>query len=125
MALSESMTLQQMLAYANSGVAASATRCPAARPKYVQALTQARIALTMPEYAQFAARLQVLNLLADADAACGASKPAAPGAPGAPPAPDDGKMPWWLWAGLALGGVMLLAGKKKKGKKRSKKRRSR
>jgi hypothetical protein len=138
------MTLQQMLAYANGGVAASASRCPGAQAKYRHAAAQANVALMQPEYARFAAKLSVLNMLLDADRACDAEwvsrttaeaaaqavRPTVPTptpkpTPKPTPATLKAGLPWWAWAGLAVGGVMLLTGKKKKGKKRSKKRRRR
>lgn len=141
MALSQNMTLQQLLAYANGGIAASASRCPTATAKYRFAAAQAQVALGMPEYAQFASKQQVLGYLVDADGTCDTEvarrtavaprptptptpKPAPSPTPnGAPPVLKAG-MPWWLWAGLAFGGVMLLKKGKKTRKKTSKRRKS-
>lgn len=139
MALSQNMTLQQMLAYANGGIAASQTRCPTATAKYRFAAAQAQVALGMPEYAQFASKQQVLSYLVDADGVCDtevarrtavAPKPTPTPTPsptptpnGAPPVLKAG-MPWWLWAGLAVGGVMLFTGKKTRRRKTSKRRKS-
>ena len=45
--------------------------------------------------------------------------PTPPTPPPTTPTPPKAGMPWWVWAGVALGGVVLLKGKKKKKKKKS------